>query len=133
MKSTAHLYAERFVTEGLMAGLSLDVIEAGSKDVSLASGGCTRWFRYHVAAFCTQKRHADQLAQERLLAHKDRLATLLEIDGFRLEKGRFGAKNRKAWRVWNPDGGHALVYLHGRELTPEQALAEAMQTKHWCY
>lgn len=126
-KSISQFRAEQYVTNGLMAGLSYDQIETGAATVQFSTGGATLWFRKHVSGFCAQERQRSADRAVRAEAHQARLNTMIEVDGCRLEKGRFGSKNKTAWRVWLKTGGHVLVYLNGRvDLTPEQALAEAL-------
>lgn len=130
VKSVSQFRAEQFVTRGLMSGMSLDEIAAGAGSVTLA-GGSKRWFMVHVTGFCAQESNRRILLRESTIRHNERLAGLVEIDGHRLEKGRFGAKDKSAWRVWLKAGGHLLVCLNGRAgMTPEEALREALSVRH---
>lgn len=130
MKPCLKHEAGLFFTAALMSGATLEEIEERAKTVQKASGAATAWFRRHVAACCAQMRRSRTQHAEDAALHAARLSEMPLIDGCRAERGRFGAKNKNAWRVWLPDGEHVLVYMNGRAgLTAEQAVAEALDTR----
>lgn len=130
MKPCLKHEAGHFFTAALISGATLEEIEGRAKKVQESSRAATAWFRRHVAAYCAQMRRSRAHQAEAAALHAARLSGMPLVDGCRAERGRFGANNKNAWRVWLPDGEHVLVYMNGRAgLTAEQAVSEALATR----